>query len=45
MERISALCSRRSTSETTQKALGLAAPPSYPHSANGRLVVITVLFF
>ena len=38
MAMISALCTRRSTSETTQAALGKTSP----HSAKGRLVVMTI---
>ena len=40
MATISALCIRRSTMETTQAALGNTSR----HSANGRLVVTSVLF-
>ena len=41
MAMISALWTRRSTSETTQAALGNTSC----HSAKGRLVVISVLLF
>jgi hypothetical protein len=41
MATISALCTSRSTSETTQAAFGKTSF----HSPNGRLVVISVLLF